>query len=87
MFYRQGDDKLSTLAWDALRGYGATMALGDFTTHRQADTRPLVIGAAVQALKHGEDAIDVLLIEPNAIVFYDDLPGLIVGTTAIAVLG
>jgi hypothetical protein len=46
--------------------------LDDLATDRQPDARALELAAAVQALKHLEDSVDVLFIETDPIVLDRD---------------
>src|SRR3990172_3571473 len=49
------------------------MALNDLAADGQAHARALVLVTSVQALKDIEDAVEVLFVESDTIVFYDDL--------------
>src|SRR4051812_20576855 len=70
MFKRQGYQEGSALAKDALGRNRASMALGDSSTHRKTDAGAFVFLAAVQSLEDGEDAVEVLFLEADPVVFH-----------------
>src|SRR5437588_13110542 len=69
---RHCHDKGRALTQYASRGSLAAMVFGYSATDCQAYARPLICSAAVQALEHGEDAVHVLLVEPDTVVFDSD---------------
>src|SRR5262249_2336806 len=66
--YRQRNDESRAVARTAFRSDGTVVPLGDFLTHSQSYSRPIVFAAAVQSLERRKDPIDVLLIKPDSIV-------------------
>ena len=51
----------------------APMALGDLATDGQTDAGAFIFTASVQPLEWDKNAIQVLLIEPDTIVFHQEL--------------
>jgi hypothetical protein len=68
LFVGKIDTERSALTGLATRGDRPTVVGNDLTTDRQTDTRTGVLAAAVESLKHLKDAIQILLVEANAIV-------------------
>ncbi len=68
----QGDDEGRPLARSALGLDAASVALGYLAAYGQADARALVLAPAVEALEDAEDALDVLIVEADAVVLDED---------------
>src|SRR5207247_3941133 len=66
---RQRDDERSALSGFAFGRNAAVVALGDLATNRQAHAGAFVFAPAVQALENTEDAFEIFLVKPNAVVF------------------
>lgn len=67
--HRYREMKRRTLAELRLHPNFSAVALDDFLAHRQADARPCVLFARVQALKNHKNPFGVLRVDPDPVVF------------------
>src|SRR5205823_13460008 len=72
MVYRQCNDERRALARRAARRDLSSVTFRYFATDCQSDPRSLVTSASVQAFKHRENALGILLVEADAVVGDDD---------------
>ena len=61
----------------------AGVAFDDLAAHCESDTRALIFASAVQALEHGEYAVQVRLVEADAVIFHTSPQWLIFLATKI----
>src|SRR5437588_7050640 len=69
----QGDDERGALPRGAAGRDGAAVPLDDLAADGQPNPGALVLPAAVQALERGEDPVQVLFLEADAVVLDGDL--------------
>jgi hypothetical protein len=58
------------LAWSAACGDSATVAVDDLAANGETHSGPLVFTFLMQALKHIEDAVEILFVKPDAVILY-----------------
>ena len=71
--FGQDHDEGRSFSFAALGRNRPPVALDDFTANRQANSSSLILRAPVQALEDVENPIQVLFVEPDAVVRDADL--------------
>ena len=64
----QDDDEICALSQPAFRSDCSVMAIGNSAADRQPNARAFILGASVQALKDGENLIEVFFLKTDAVV-------------------
>src|SRR6266545_545408 len=73
LFERQSDNECGALSRRASGRDAAPVTIGDLAANGQADAGPLVGAATVQPLEKNEDAVEIFLVETNAVILDHDL--------------
>src|SRR3990167_7178801 len=74
LFLGQGDYKLCSGVRNAPGGDFTAVAMDDFLANGEADAAPFIVRPSMQALKWLEDALDMFLVKPDAVVLHRDRP-------------
>ena len=63
-----------TVVRRASRGDFSTVPLRNLAADRKSHASTVIFGPAVQPLEYSEDAIQILLVKANAVIFHNKLP-------------